>query len=150
MPQSIGAAKFRNAGENNAVAVQGFQQLSRALKRIEDGVYPEFRKKLKEIGDRVALVAASNAPRRTGELQHSIKTSVTERGASVYSTAIYGGAQNFGAFPHMGKEHRGPHIKRANASHYMDRAVTQLESWVEQETQAVIDWVISTFEGEEG
>lgn len=148
MAQSIGAARYRSAAQNNAIAVQGFSQLTRALQKIEDGIYPELRQKLKEIGNTVALVAAANAPRRTGELQLSIKSSVTTANASVYSSAVYGGAINYGAYPHLGPQARGPHINRANASHYMDRAVTELSPWVEQETNAVIDWLIETFEKE--
>ena len=142
------ASKFARAGDGATVSVQGFAELQRALTKIETGVQAEMRARLRAIGEKVALVAADNAPRRTGELQHSIKTSVETRGASVYSNAPYGGAVNYGAFPHAGKEARGPHITRAGASHYMDRAVTELAPWVEQETNAVLDWVITTFETE--
>ena len=127
-----------------AVKFSGFTQLSRALRRIEDGAYPELQKKLRDIGDQVALVAAGNAPRGiTGELQHSMKTSVTLSGASVYSSSIYGGAQNYGAWEKHG---RGPHISRARASHYMDKAVAETEGYVLAEMEAVLDWLTTTFE----
>lgn len=126
-----------------SVAFSGFAQLSRALRRVEDGVYPEFRQKLRDIGDKVALVAAGNAPRDTGELQHSIKTSVTLSGASVYSSSVYGGAINYGAWTQHG---RGPHIRRASASHYMDKAVDETSGYVEAEMEAVLDWLTKTFE----
>lgn len=142
MPSTYGgAAKF-----TSGVSVRGFTQLQRALKRIDDGASDELRKRLKDIGARVALVAAGNAPRDTGELQHSIKTGVALRGASVYSSAVYGGAINYGAFPKAGPEARGPHIKRANASHYMDRAVVQTEPYVEAEVEKLLDWLTKTFE----
>lgn len=134
---------FGRAGDTGAVAVRGFAALQAALKRIEDGTQGEVQRRIREIGERVALVAASKAPRRTGELQHSIKTSVATRSASVYSTAIYGGVQNVGAWT---KEGRGPHVTRARASHYMDRAVQELAPWVEQEIQAVVDWILTTFQ----
>lgn len=126
------------------IAVQGFAQLSRVLGKVEEGVQPEMRRRLRGIGDKVALVAAGNAPRgATGELQHDMKVSVTNTSASVYNTAVYAGAINSGAWTAGG---RGPHIARGNASHYMDRAVSGLKGWVEQETNAVLDWVVSTFE----
>lgn len=126
-----------------AVKFNGFAQLSRALKRIEDGTYPELRQRLRDIGDRVALVAAGNAPRDTGALQHSMRTSVTLNGASVYSSSIYGGAQNYGAWEKHG---RGPHIRRDRASHYMDKAVAETEGYVLAEMEAVLDWLTTTFE----
>jgi len=132
------------ASGGDAILVRGFAQLQRALQQIESGVQPELRARLRTIGDRVGLVAAGNAPRLTGALQHSIKTNVTARAASVYSTAVYGGAINYGAWTQGG---RGPHITRAGASHYMDRAVSQLAPWVHQETEAVLDWLLTTFQG---
>lgn len=133
---------YRN--QDYAVQFSGFAQLSRALRRIEDGTYDELRKRLHDIGDRVALVAAGNAPRGvTGELQHSMKTSVTLNGASVYSSSIYGGAQNYGAWTQHG---RGPHIRRDRASHYMDKAVAATAGYVEAEMEAVLDWLTTVFE----
>lgn len=135
-------------------AVRGFTQLQRALSRIEDGTSEEVRKHIREIGDRVALVEASLAPRMgpdskpsdtsgfPGELQHSIRSSATTTGASVYSTAVYGGAINYGAM----SKGRGPHIKRASASHYAERAVTATQAFVEKEILAVLDWLTTTFE----
>lgn len=141
---TLATSKFVGAAtRGDAIVIEGFSQLQQALGRIENGVQPELRRRLKAIGDKVALVAAGNAPRITGELQHSLKTSVTNSSASIYSTAVYGGAQNFGAWTKNG---RGPHISRARASHYMDRAVTELSAWVEQETNGVLDWLLTTFE----
>jgi hypothetical protein len=132
------------ASFNTAISVQGFAQLSRALRALGDGADKELRRRLKEIGDVVGLVAAGDAPRITGELQHSIKSSAVTRGASVYSTAVYGGAINYGAWTKRG---RGPHIRRASASHYMDKAVTQTQPFVEHEAEALLDWAMTTFEG---
>jgi len=123
--------------------VQGFAELQRASARVEDGIGPEVRRRLKAIGEKVALVAAADAPRgATGELQQSIRVSVTQRTASIYSTAEYGGAQNFGAW----SKGRGPHISRKNASHYMDRAVRDLEPWVRSEIDGLTDWLVKTYE----
>lgn len=142
----MASAKFSRAADNNAVAVRGFKELQATLGKIEDGTKDELKRRLQAIGDQVALVAASKAPRRTRELQHSIKSSVGPRSAAIYSDVIYGGAVNFGAYPHAGRSARGPHISRAAASHYMDRTVTELEPWIEEQVQALVDWVITTFE----
>lgn len=140
---SFGSQKYVRAGEGGAVAVQGFAQLMAALRRIEGETQVELQAKLREIGAAVALVAASKAPRgSTGVLQHSIKESVVLRGASVYSTAVYGGAQNYGAW----SPGRGPHIKRANASHYMTRAVDETAPWVAAEFDSILEWVMTTFQ----
>lgn len=144
----MASSLYARAAASDAVVVKGFEQLQRVLGRMEDGVEIELRKRIKELADQVGLVAAADAPRRTGVLQHSIKTSVTRRGASIYSNVVYGGAINYGAYPKLGPQHRGPHIKRSGASHYMDRAVDQTKPWVEKEMQDVMDWLITTFESD--
>lgn len=140
---SYNAAKFARAGEGDAVVIEGFAQLQAALGRVADGVDTELKSKVRAVGERVALVAAGNAPRRTGELQHSEKVSVTGRSASVYNTAPYGGALNVGAW--VGGR-RGVHISRGRASHYQDRAVRQLAPWVRQEMDSVVDWLMTMFQ----
>lgn len=138
-----GSVFYRSGGFTGSISVQGFAALQRVLREIGDGTDVELRRRIKEIGDRVALVAAGNAPRRTGELQHSITDSVALTRASVYSTSVYGGALNFGAW--VGHR-RGVHISRTRASHYMDRAVTETAPWVHEEMDKVLDWVMSTFQ----
>lgn len=141
---SFGASKYARAGSGDAIVISGFAQLQAAFGRIADGTQQELQGKIKEVGGRVALVAAGFAPRgATGELQHSPKVSAVTRGASVYSTAVYGGAINFGAWM---KNARGPHISRGRASHYMDRAVTSTAPWVAQEMDSILDWVTTKFE----
>lgn len=150
MPSTYARA---HASDLGSTAVVGFTQLLRALGRIEDDTNLELRKRIKAVGDRVGLVAAGNAPILStrpsdtsgapGELQHSIKTSVTLQSASVYSDAIYGGVQNVGGW--VGHA-RGPHVSRARASHYMDRAVTETAPWVRSEMDSLVDWLERTFQ----
>ena len=120
---------------------------------MEDGTQAEVQRRILEIGARVALVAAGNAPRLAsdkvtsssgfaGELQHSVKVSAFSRGASVYSNAIYGGVQNVGSWTKRSR----PSRQRASASHYMDRAVTEAAPWVEQEINSVMEWLMTTFQ----
>lgn len=154
MPSSYMSASSlygRSAAMGVTTHLQGFTQLLRALGRIDDETGIELRKRIREVGERVALVAAGNAPilkthpsdssGAPGELQHSIKTSVTLTRASVYSDAVYGGVQNVGGW----SKGRGPHVSRARASHYMDKAVIETAPWVRHEMDGLIDWVESTF-----
>lgn len=143
---SYSSGKFGRVGETGVV-ISGFAQLQRALRRVGDGIQPELRTRIKKIGDHVKDVAEANVEHKTGRhsgsptIEAGLKVSVQQRGASVYTTAPHGGVQNVGGMV----EGRGPHVKRASASHYMDRAVTTSEAFVEQETEGLLDWLETTF-----
>src|SRR5438105_12415127 len=93
---------------DQGAVMHGFAELNRALRRIEGGasnfgVEYELQKRLRTIGEKVAQSAPQFVTHRTGrgsgELERSVKVSVTARSASGYSTSAYGGAQNVGAGP---------------------------------------------------
>lgn len=146
---SYGAGKYGRAGSGDAIVVQGFTELQRALRATEIGVQKEVQARIKVIGAHVAEAAKGNVSHNTGRhssdpsIESGMRVSAVLRGASIYTLAIHGGAQNVGAWKKSG---RGPHIKRADASHYMDRAVTSSRAFVEAETQAVLDWITTTFQ----
>jgi len=157
MAQLPGSARYQRATDNSAIAISGFKELIYALDSIRDGAEKEARDRIRTVGERVALVAAGNAPRLKthpsdssgypGELSHSVKTSVNLTSASIYSIAVYGGAINVGAWSGTKETPaRGPHISRKRASHYMDRAVTQTAPWVAEEMDSLLDWVTRKFE----
>jgi hypothetical protein len=140
---------------DQAIVLNGFTQLSRALRRVEGGpgnfgLGYELQRRLRTVGETVAKAAPGFITHRTGrgsgELEGSVKVSVTTRSASVYSTSVYGGIQNFGGGPHGGWAARGPHIRKANASHWMDRAVNSQTAFVAKELDGLIDWLIDEFE----
>src|SRR6266567_2928258 len=137
-----GAGKYGRAVGNDAIVVDGFAELQRALRLTEFGVQREVETRIRLIGEHVKSVATGNVPHTTGRhgadgtIEAGMKVSTTVRGASIYTLAPQGGAINVGAW----SKGRGPHIKRANASHYMDRAVTTSQGFVEAETQSVLDW----------
>lgn len=143
-----GAGKYGRAEGNNAIVVDGFFELQRGLRRIEAGIQREVQARIKIIGAHVAEVARSNIPHKTGRhggdgtIEDTLRVSAVLRGASIYTLAPHGGAINVGAW----SKARGPHIQRARASHYMDRAVSTSTAFVEAETQAVLDWVETTFQ----
>lgn len=136
------------------VAVRGFTQLSKALARIEGegiadyGLAYELRSRLHAIGETVKAQAEGYAPEKSGELRRSLAVSVTQRSASVFARAIYGGVQNFGGGPAAGWQYRGPHVKRANASRFMDRAVDSEEVYVEAEMDSLLDWLVTEFDAD--
>lgn len=135
------SATLRRSGGVSGVWVDGFEQLYRALRRIEGGISPELRSRLRAIGQIVREQASDNAPRQSGALAGSIKVSVTQKGASVYSTSEYGGTQNVGGWV----KGRGPHVSRANASRYMSRAVDETRGEVKDEMDELVKWLLREF-----
>lgn len=145
---------------DQGVVLHGFEQLTRALRRIEGqgvgdfGIEYELQKRLRTIGETVAKAAPQFVSHKTGRhgdpgnprLEDSVKVSVTTKSASVYSTALHGGAQNVGAGPHAGWAARGPHIRAASASHWMNRAVNSQKAFVETEMEGLLEWVVREFE----
>jgi hypothetical protein len=145
--------------QGQGVAMVGFTQINEALQRIDGGrgnfgIEYELQRRLRTIGETVAKAAPGNITHRTGRhgdesngrLEDSVKVSVTTRSASVYSTSVYGGAQNVGAGPHAGWRARGPHIKAANASHWMNKTVNSQKAFVEAEMDGLLDWLVDEFE----
>lgn len=127
------------------VAVVGFEEVYRALKGIEGDLPKQVRKNLRLIGKIVKDQAEANAGniRKSGALAGSIKVSLSPKAASVFSTAPHGGVQNVGGGPHAGWSARGPHVKRANASHYMNKAVDSTRGEVQQAMEELMQWVAS-------
>jgi hypothetical protein len=142
----------------SAVPVRGFEGVSAALLRIEGrgdfGIEYEMHRQLRAIGEHVAAAAPGFVTHKTGRhpdpenprLEDSVRVSVTQRSASVYSTALHGGVQNFGGGPHAGWAARGPHVRKDRASRWMTRAVESQEAYVRESTEKVLDWVISEWE----
>lgn len=148
----------RYAVRDQGVALSGFTQLQVALRRVEGvgdyGLAYEVQAQMRRIGEKVALDAPGFVTHKTGrhgspsvpKLEDSVHVSVTTRSASVYSSAEHGGVQNVGGFPHAGVEARGPHVKRADASHWMNRAVAENYAFVELEVNRLIERLLSEFE----
>jgi hypothetical protein len=146
------------AVQDQGIVLRGFTDLQRALAdlggRGEFGLDYELSRRLRTVGEKVGRDAAGYVTHRTGRhgdpgdprLEDSVKVAVGRRAASVYSTAVYGGAQNYGAGPKAGWGARGPHIKRADASRWMTRAVDANEAFVAAEMDGLCDWIVREFE----
>lgn len=140
------------------IAMGGFSELNAALRRVEGGrgnfgLEYELQKRLREIGETIAKSAPGFVTHNTGRhgntglrLEDSVKVSVAATSASVYSTAVHGGAQNSGAGPHAGWAARGPHIQKDRASRWMTKAVNSKRAFVQAEMEGLVDWVVEEFE----
>jgi hypothetical protein len=139
---------------DQAVHMNGFTGLNRALQRIDGGranfgLEYELQRRLRTVGETVAKAAPQyvthNTGPGTGVLEGSVKVSVTTKTASVYSNSVYGGAQEYGAGPKAGWAAQGPHIQRANASKWMTKAVESQKAFVAVEMDSLLDWVVEEF-----
>jgi hypothetical protein len=154
-----GARHMAYKVQDQGVAMVGFTQINQALQRIAGGranfgIEYELQRRLRTIGETVAKAAPGNITHKTGRhgddsggrLEDSVKVSVTTRSASVYSTSVYGGVQNVGGGPHAGWKARGPHVKRASASQWMNKTVNSQKAFVEAELDGLLDWLVHEFE----
>lgn len=144
--------------QGQGVILHGFVELNRALERIgggkaDFGLEYELQRRLRVIGETVAKAAPQFVTHRTGRhgdpvqprLEESVRVSVTKRSASVFSTAIHGGAQNSGAGPKAGWAARGPHIRKDKASRWMNKAVASQREFVKDELDGLLDWLVEEF-----
>jgi len=133
----------------------GFQQLNVALGRIgagkaDFGLAYELQQRLRTIGEAVAKAAPQFVSHRTGRhgdpgnpsLEESVRVSVTQRQASVYSTALHGGAQNVGG--KVGRNH-ATLLKRADVSGWMIKAVGSEREFVREEVDSLLEWLEREF-----
>jgi hypothetical protein len=141
------------AVQDQGIVMSGFTELNRALERIGSrgnfGIEYEMQRRLRTVGETVAKAAPQFVTHKTrggsGQLEGSVRVSVTTKSASVYSSSVYGGAQNSGAGPKAGWAARGPHIRKDKASHWMNRAVASQRAFVQDELEGLLDWVVDEF-----
>jgi hypothetical protein len=69
--------------------VDGLKDFRRDLKRLGPEVDKDLRREIRDASTRVLQEARAVAPVRTGTLARSLKVSVTQRGASIYSDLPY-------------------------------------------------------------
>lgn len=137
------------------IAIEGLPQLQKALERVGGGkanfgVQYELQHRLRNIGEHVAEASRGFIPHRTGRhgdkglprLEDTLKVSVTARRSTVYTDSPYSAVQQYGGGPKAGWAGRGPHIKRGNASKWLTRGAASERAYVEQETDALLDWIV--------
>lgn len=145
----------RRQVENFGVVIEGLPQLRRAFEQIEGrgnfGVGYEVTHRLRNIGEHVAQAAPGFVTHKTGRhgdpslprLETTVRVSVTANRASVYTDSPYGRVQQYGGGPRAGWGARGPHVQRQNASKWLSRAVASERGYVEEQTDAVLDWIVT-------
>jgi hypothetical protein len=129
---------------DSAIAIRGLKELQAALKRSDEVAAKALRTELRGIADTVRDKARGNVTHKTGRhggadvprLGPSIKTSVTNTGASIYSKAPHAIVQDTGGQVGRGKSTL---LKRASVSRYMTKAVAESEGDVERAMDRVLD-----------
>jgi phage gpG-like protein len=141
--------------KGQAIIVNGLPELQKAFERIGGGkanfgIEYELQHRLRNIGEHVAVAAEGFITHKTGRhgdptlprLEDTLGTSVTAKRATVFSTSPYARVQQFGGGPKAGWTRRGPHVQARNASRFLTKAVASEHAYVEQETDAVLDWIV--------
>jgi hypothetical protein len=143
--------------QGQGVILHGFVELERALARIDGpgnfGLDYELNRRLRNVGERVGHAAETFVTHGTGRhgdpdqprLEDSVGVSVTKRRASVFSRAIHGGAQQYGAGPKAGWPNRGPHIRADRASKWMSKGVASQQEYTAEELDGFLDWLVTEF-----
>lgn len=78
------------------VRVEGLREFQRDLRRLEPETAKLLRADIKAAAELAATEARADAPRRTGRYAASIKTYVTQKGASIGSRLPQAGVLHFG------------------------------------------------------
>lgn len=121
-----------------SIQVEGLAALQRALRRTGTGTDRLVKTRLRQLANRVRDRARASVEHKTGRsgdqppLAGSLKTSVTQKGASVYSDALHAGVQERG-----GRVGHGAVIPRASASAYMTKALAKSQADTEKELLAI-------------
>lgn len=87
-----------------AIQIDGLSAFRRALKEVSPDAEKEFRLTLRKYGKLALTRARSNSPVQTGALRKSIKLSVTQTQASVYSGSPYAKAHEWGSSGEAGSQ----------------------------------------------
>lgn len=119
-----------------AIRATGLRDFRTALrnidKRLDAGVGYVYRDAAKQVRER----ARQNAPRRSGALRSSLRYSVTQRWASVYSKSPYSAVHEYGGTIRP----RGGRVKIERAR-YTGRAIEQSRRVIDAANERVLDTV---------
>jgi hypothetical protein len=96
LPGGGGGAPGRVPPVRPEIRTEGLAELRRDLKRLDPLIDRELRDAIRDAADKVAVTAGALAPRRSGELAHSIRPFVSGAKASVGSSLPQAGWLEFG------------------------------------------------------
>lgn len=122
-----------------AVTVRGYSAFRRSLRRLDKDLDTQLRDYVKEIAGEVAEEARKRTPVRSGALQNSIRASVTQKRATIYSTKPYAGVVEWGGTIRP----KGAPIK-FDAARMMVGAVESKSEEVEARMLRIFDSLTST------
>lgn len=139
---------------SQAVVIDGLPELRKAFERIgagkaDFGIGYEVDHRLRNMGEHLVEVTPAFITHATGrhgdpdlpKLEDTLRVSVTQRRATVFTNSPYAAVQQWGGGPKTGWANRGPHVKRENASRFLTKAVASEREYVDQEANAVLDWI---------
>lgn len=125
-----------------AAGVKGLVELQRALRRVEGDAGKDLKRRLRVIAVGVQGRARGNVSHKTGRhgegptIGQSLRVSVTQRGASLYTTAPHGFVQDRGG--QVGRN-RATLLRRDSVSQYMTRAVVSEQAHVRGQLAEMLD-----------
>ncbi len=118
------------------IKVQGLKELTAGFKKIDDSMLPQLKKVSKDSADVVATEARGLAPKRTGRLAASIKSSGTQAGGSIRSGGLaYHRVIHFGWARHNIKPQ--PFLYNA-----LDKRHDEVIAKFEREVQVLVNKVV--------
>lgn len=79
-----------------AVKIDGLASLRRGLRDLDPQIEKDMRQAFKTAADKIAVTAGANAPRRTGELAHSIQPYATGNRVGIRSRLPYAPVVHWG------------------------------------------------------
>lgn len=135
----------RNAAVKRArglgIWVEGYADLDRALKTIDEGIRKEMRRELRQVARPILTQARSLAPRKSGDLQRSLRTSVTARGIAFTSSEPYSNLIHWGGSTGRGHRARAPWSGdiRVRESLFFSRALEENEDALMDGLDAAVD-----------
>lgn len=133
-------------GHSQPILAPDLPELREALRRLAGPdvnrlMKAELRAIANEVRNQARAGVSNRSGRGKGDLARSIRASVTQRGASVYSGLPYARVQDEG-----GRVGHGAILKRADVSQYMTRATRNSQATVSRRLQGLLDAITSEFE----
>lgn len=125
------------------VYLEGLSDLRRALKRVDRELDRSLAKSLREIGKKVRDRVRAGALRfaQSHTLEKSLRYSVKQKTASIYSDVVYSRVQEYG-----GRVGHGAVIRRADAHHYMTEGIAASRRVIDSNLESVLDDLAAAYE----
>jgi hypothetical protein len=128
---------------SDAVRVEGLAELRRALGRIDKTLPKHLRGKLKTVGDKVAALARSKMPSRSGRARASVKAGVSGNNAYVQggkaSVRYYGWLDYGGTLRPTGNRRGTQHRPVVRKGRYLYPSIDEMRPQIVSGANAAFD-----------